>query len=210
MSSDGGRSLGQLALPGGREFEFSCPAAEVGSYRPGIRSGRQGRARRQPSSRSPGRARCRASHASAGRGRSRGRRQPDRLHDRLYPVGPDLREFRQHDQHLHLPGDGKGPAGHGQQPGRDHDAAGLFRARGLRRIRIIEHRSDPPDEHERRLHGRSPHLAEHRGRRPGPSLHQRGGHRRPRLAPEQRLRLSHLRILSRPDQAGQLDGDHGP
>lgn len=29
MSSDGGRALGQLALPGGREFEFSCPAAEV-------------------------------------------------------------------------------------------------------------------------------------------------------------------------------------
>jgi hypothetical protein len=26
MSTDGGRSLGQLVLPGGREFEFSCPA----------------------------------------------------------------------------------------------------------------------------------------------------------------------------------------
>jgi hypothetical protein len=29
MSSDGGRSLGRLVLPGGREYEFSCPADEV-------------------------------------------------------------------------------------------------------------------------------------------------------------------------------------
>ena len=29
MSSDGGRSLGKLVLPGGREFEFSCPADGV-------------------------------------------------------------------------------------------------------------------------------------------------------------------------------------